>query len=296
MKLPHVAVALLAVSLTVGGLANPARAQLKVPRVSPNASVSQTIGITDLAVTYCRPGVKDRPIWGALVPYGQVWRAGANEATTFTTTHPVTFGGKPLAAGRYELFVLPGTDEWQVILSDTSGQWGAFSYDSTKDVMRVPVKPATLATPQEWMEFSFEDMAPRSLTAGPAATNLVLRWEKLQIAVPVTVDVNGTTLAAMRAAIQGAKPDDWRTPYQAASFCLNSDVALDEGHGWLTKSLAVQENYSNLGLKARYQAKHGQTADAIRTGEAALALAKASKDKPDTSALEKRLAEWKAAK
>ena len=269
-------------------LVPPAHAQLKLPRVSPAATVTQTLGLTDLTVAYSRPGVKGRVIWGGLVPYDAPWRTGANEATRLTVTDPVQFGGKELAAGSYALLTIPGKDEWTVILNSEKDLWGAFQYDSTKDVLRVTVKPAA-AEPQEWMAFSFEDLTPNS-------ANLVLRWEKLRVAVPIVVDVNGKALSTARAAIAAAKADDWRTPYQAAGFCMTNDVALDEGKQWLEKSLAIQQTYANMGLKARWLAKDGKKSDAIKTAEKALELAKAGKDKPDTSALEKLLADWKAAK
>ena len=278
--------ATLAVILVATLLVPPARAQLKLPRVSPAATVTQTIGIADLTVTYCRPGVKGRVIWGGLVPYDAPWRTGANEATRFTATGPIQFGGKELAAGAYSLFTIPGKDEWTVVINSEKDLWGAYEYKPEKDVLRVTVKP-TAAEPQEWMEFSFEDLTPNS-------ANLVLRWEKLRLAVPIVVDANGLTLAGARKAIAAMKSDDWRTPYQAASFCFTNDVAMDEGWKWLEKSLGVQQTWQNLGLQARWQAKQGRKADALKTAEKALEVAKASKDKVDTSALEKLMTEWKA--
>jgi hypothetical protein len=248
--------------------------------------VTQTVGLTDLTVAYSRPGVKGRVIWGGLVPYDQPWRTGANEATRFTTTDPIQFGGKELAAGTYSLFTIPGKDEWIVVINAEKDLWGAFEYKPEKDVMRVTVKP-TAAEPQEWMEFAFEDLTP-------ASANLVLRWEKLRLAVPIVVDVNGKALAGARAAIEAMKSDDWRTPYQAASFCFTNEVAMDEGLKWLEKSLAIQPTYQNLGLQARWQMKQGKKAEAIQTAGKALEAARASKEKVDTSALEKSLAEWKA--
>jgi hypothetical protein len=282
----NLAAAAVAVALAVLTLAPSAHAQLKLPRVSPAATVTQTIGLTDLTVAYSRPGVKSRVIWGGLVPYDQPWRTGANEATRFTTTDAIQFGGKELAAGSYSLFTIPGKDEWTVVINSEKDLWGAYEYKPEKDVLRVTVKPEA-SEPQEWMELSFEDLTPNS-------ANLVLRWEKLRVAVPVVVDANGKALAAARAAIAAAKSDDWRTPYQAANYCFTNDVALEEGAKWLEKSLAVQANYSNLGLQARWQMKDGRKAEAIKTAGKALEAAKASKDKVDTSALEKSLAEWKA--
>ena len=279
-------VGVLAVALATALLAPAAHAQLKLPRVSPAATVTQTIGLTDLTVAYCRPGVKGRVIWGGLVPYDEPWRTGANEATRFTTTDSIQFGGKGLAAGTYSLFTIPGKDEWIVVINAEKDLWGAYEYKPEKDVLRVTVKPAAVE-PQEWMEFSFEDLTPNS-------ANLVLRWEKLRVAVPIVVDANGKTLAGARAAIEAMKSDDWRTPYQAASFCFTNDVAMDEGLKWLEKSLGVQQTWQNLGLQARWQMKQGKKADAIKTAEKALEAAKASKDKVDSSALEKLLEEWKA--
>ena len=285
MQRNRLALSLLASAAVVSAFATIARAELKLPRVSPGATVTQTIGLTDLTVTYSRPGVKNRVIWGGLVPYDTLWRTGANEATTFTTTDPIQFGGQSLPAGGYSLFTIPGKDEWTVIVNSEKNQNGAFNYHKDKDVMRLTVKP-TEAEPQEWMEFSFEDLTPTS-------ANLVLRWEKLRLAVPIVVDANGKALASARKAIASLKSDDWRTPMQAANFCLTNEVAMDEGQKWLEKSLAIQTNYNNLSLQARWQMKLGRKDDAIKTAEKALAAAKASKDKIDTSATEKLLADWK---
>ena len=145
-----------------------------------------------------------------------------------------------------------------MVINSEKDLWGAYEYKPEKDVLRVTVKP-TAAEPQEWMEFTFEDLTPNS-------ANLVLRWEKLRVAVPIVVDVNGKTLAGARAAIAAMKSDDWRTPYQAASFCFTNDVAMDEGLKWLEQSLAIQQTYQNLGLQARWQMKQGKKAERAQDG------------------------------
>lgn len=147
-------------------------------RVSPNASVSQTIGVTEVTVSYGRPGVKGRTIWGELVPYGEVWRTGANEATTISFSKDVTIEGEPLPAGTYALFTIPKEGEWTIVFSKNAQQWGAFDYDAKQDALRVKVKPQP-ASPQEWMSFSFEDLSANGAAA-------VLRWEKL--AVPFKIE------------------------------------------------------------------------------------------------------------
>jgi hypothetical protein len=262
-------------------LASTAVADLKTPRVSPNATVTQTIGLTDFTVTYSRPGVKGRAIWGDLVPYDKPWRTGANDATRFTTSDSITFGGQKLPAGGYSLFTIPGKDEWTVALNSEKDLWGAYDYKPEKDVLRIKVKP-TAAEHQEWMNFTFENLTP---TSG----ELTLRWEKLEVAVPITVNVNDQVLAAARSEID--KPD-WRTPYRAADFTLTNNVAVDEGEKWLQKSLSIQKNYYNLSLLARYHMKAGRKKEAVATAQQAIAAGKASKETVDTAATEKLLAEW----
>src|ERR1044072_7115764 len=156
-----------------------AQAQLRTPRPSQKASVMQTLGVTDLTITYSRPGVKGRKIWGdppagaaagtatpaaararakdaVIVPYGHVWRAGANEATTFTTTDDVLINGQPLKAGTYSLHTIPGPTEWTIIFNGDPGQWGSFTYDEKKDVLRVKAKPQPAAEVQEWLAFQID--------------------------------------------------------------------------------------------------------------------------------------------
>ncbi len=274
-----------AVSTLVAGLAG---AQLRLPRVSPAASLTQTIGTTDLTVTYSRPGVKNRVIWGNLVPYDKPWRTGANEATTFSTTDEIQFGGQKLAAGTYSLFTIPTADEWTVVLNGEKDLWGAFAYKPEKDVLRVAVKP-TPAEPQEWMIFTFEDLTPGS-------ASLVLRWEKLRVAVPITVDVNSKVLADCRSAVAAAKPDDWRTRNSAARWCMDNDQALAEARAWLDQALKIEKNYGTLGTLARLQMKDGKKREAIATAEQAIAAGKAAKPPTDTAQLETLVAEWKAGK
>lgn len=278
---------LCAAAIAVAALAAPAHADLVLPRVSQSATASQTIGVTQLTVTYSRPGVKGRAIWGALVPYGKPWRTGANEATTFTTTDPITVAGQKLPAGTYSFFTVPAPGTWTVIFSRQKDLWGAFSYDSTQDQLRVSATPDTTAPHNEWMWLGFEN-----LSAG--SCDLVLRWEKLRLAVPIAVDVNERVLADCRAAVSAAKPDDWRTPYRAASWTFDAAVAPDQGHAWLERSIGIQANVQNMRLKALWLAKDGKMADAITAGDRAVALGKAANEKDLTPLIEKQVAEWKA--
>ena len=275
-------------TLALAVVAPPLHAELVLPRVSPNATVTQTVGTTDLTVTYSRPGVKGRAIWGALVPYGKPWRTGANDATRFTTTDDITVAGKTLPAGGYSFFTIPTPTEWTIVFNKEKDLWGAFDYKPEQDPLRVTVTPATTAESTEWMRFSFENLTPQS-------ADLVLQWEKLRVAVPITVDVNTKVLANARAEIAAAKADDWRTPYRAASWAFDAGVAKDEASGWLSQSLQREKTYNNLSLRARWLAKDGKKKEAIAAAKEAVAVGKASKDKVDTAATEKLIADWTAA-
>ena len=298
--------------LLVLSAARYAQAQVRVPRPSQKASVMQTVGVTDITITYSRPGVKGRKIWGdppagaptsaatlddarsrakdaPIVPYGHVWRTGANEATIFAVTDDVLINGQKLPAGSYSLHTIPGRDEWTIIFNKDDGQWGSFTYDEKKDALRVKAKPQT-AEMQEWLKYDIDSVAPDS-------AQVVIRWER--VAVPFTVqvaDVNAATLQKARAAIAAAKPDDWRTPLQAANFAFQNESKADDAEAmqWLDASLKVKETFNNMYTKARVLAGEGKTQEAIAAGERALQLGRESK--ADTSDLEKRLADWRAKK
>ncbi len=285
---------------------------IRAPRPSQKASVMQTLGVTDVTITYSRPGVKGRKIWGdppagaaagtatlddararaadaAIVPYGHVWRTGANEATTFTVTDDVLVNGQPLKAGTYSLHTIPGPAEWTIIFNSDPGQWGSFAYDEKKDVLRVKAKPETAAASQEWLAFQIEP-------TGEAAARVNIRWEKLTVPFTVEVkDVPALTLTKMRAAIASAKADDWQTPLQAGNYALNNKGDLAEAMTWAEQSIKVRENFNNLNLKARILAAQGKTAEAVAAGEKALQVGRAANANPQAlAAFEKTLGEWKA--
>ncbi|HVF57872.1 MAG TPA: DUF2911 domain-containing protein [Pyrinomonadaceae bacterium] len=288
-----------------------AQSSIRTPRPSQKASVMQTIGVTDVTITYSRPGVKGRQIWGdapagastgaatlddartraknaPIVPYGHVWRTGANEATLFEVTDNVLVNGQPLPAGRYSLHTIPGRDEWTIIFNKDDGQWGSFTYDEKKDALRVKTKPQTVAENQEWLAYSIDPV-------GETSARVNIRWERLTVPFTVEVrDVKALALEKIRAAVASAKPDDWRTPVQAANYAFQNNDPSDDAEAmrWLEQSIKVKETFGNMYTKARALAAQGKTQEAIAAGERALALGKEAK--ADTSDLEKRLAEWRA--
>jgi hypothetical protein len=197
-----------------------------------------------------------------------------------------------LKAGTYSLHAIPGKDEWTLIFNSDAGQWGSFTYDEKKDVLRVKAKPQTVADNQEWLIYTFDPVTENS-----AQVNL--RWERLRVPFTVEVkDVKGLAVEKMRATVAAAKPDDWRTPLQAANYVFTNELTTnyEEAMQWLDKSLKTKETFGNLYTKARVLAATGKAPDAVATGEKALQIAKAPNSGVDPvtiADLEKRIAEWK---
>lgn len=260
------------------------------PRPSPNAKVQQTVGLTDLSVTYSRPGVKSRVIWGELVPWDKPWRTGANEPNQFTTTDEIMVEGQKLGAGSYSLITIPTADSWTVAFSSQKDLAGAENYDAKNDALRVTVKPVP-AENVERMMFTFDDVTDDAAT-------LNLRWEKLSVPVKITVDTKGKTLASARTAIAAAKPDDWRTPYRAATWAHDAGVAKDEAAQWAAAAHKAKENFQTTGLLARMAQKNGDTKNAVTLMKKSIAFGKADTTlfPGQLSGNEKMLADWTAKK
>ena len=234
-----------ALCFVIVGLGQIASAQsdLKLPDASQAAEVKQRIALTDINVNYHRPLVKGRKIWGGLVPYGKVWRAGANENTTIEFSSPVSVEGKPLDKGTYGLHMIPNQDSCTVIFSKTNTGWGSYSYDQKDDALRVDVKPRPLAENKEALEYEFEDLKPNS-------TAVTLKWEKLGIPFTVSINDADQTLQNIRAQMKGAGQFAWQAPDQAAQFCLTNKTDLDEALRWANLSIQNEERFENLSTKA----------------------------------------------
>jgi hypothetical protein len=273
------------VATVAGGLA--AQQPVKLPRASQHAVLTQTIGLTDMTIVYSRPGAKSRKVFGELVPLGQVWRTGANEATTISFSEPVTINGQKLAAGSYSLHSIPGSDSWTLIFNSVDKQWGSFTYDQTKDALRVQAKPTT-APFTEWFTVEVPSLSTDEAT-------VALRWETTQVAFVVGTDTTNSVLANLRAAIAAAKPDDWRTSMRAAQFAFDNKVAGDSAAGWLEQSVKANENINNLYLKARMTAAAGHRDEAIRIAQQAIGKA-TDKDKDEVAEIQKNIDRWKAGK
>ncbi len=272
----------LSCSLILCCLVGAARADLELPRPSPFAKVSQTVGYTDITVDYSSPGVKGRKIWGNVVPYDKLWRAGANNPTKVTFSRDVTFGSKPLAAGSYALFVIPTKGAWTVILNKKVDQPGTgAAYNQADDALRVSITPKA-APMRERLAYLVTDFTDDKAM-------LDLEWEKVRLSIPVGLD----TAKQAQAAIDGAVDNVWRTYANAARYMLETKKDYATGMKYVDQSLALKEDWFNVWIKAELQAAQGHYAEARTTGQKAYDLGTKSPMFFLEAEIKKTLADWK---
>ena len=265
-----------AFSLLVTGLLAqaPAPTPPQIPQPSPTATLKQRVGITDIEITYSRPGLTGRKAFGmregkSIEAWGEVWRVGANNATRVTFSTPVKVGGTEVPAGTYGLFAQLGEMEWTVILSKMSKTWGAYAYDAKDDVVRVPVKVQKLTEPVETFTIDLNDIRDESAT-------LNLLWENTRVAVPLAFDVVGPVSAQIEAYMAS---DAAKKPYlNAAMFYLDHHLDLTKALAWADAAIAAQpDGYYIIYRKAKIQAAMGDKAGAIATANKSMEMAKADK-------------------
>jgi hypothetical protein len=256
----------------------------RIPQLSPAAREDLTIGTTDVSIVYHRPGVKGRVIWGGLVPYGEVWRLGANDATTISFSTPVQVEGHDVPAGTYALFAIPGRETWTLILNKEARQWGAYFYKPAEDLLRFEVKPRP-GPDIEWMDFSLTPDGTDDAVAEMA-------WEKLRVPFRIHADVDRIVWTDLDAALAG-KPDAgvYLTAY---NYALRTGKRLDEAMTWVDRSLALQDSFWGHEAKARLLELQGKRAEALEHLDRAMALARGKAPQGYIDGLAKLEEEWKA--
>lgn len=238
---------------------------LRLPAASPKATVTQTVGLTDVTVRYSRPAVAGRKVWGGLVPFGEVWRTGADENTTLTFSTPVTVGGKTLPAGTYGLHTIPGEKEWTVILSTEAAAWGSYSYDAKEDAVRFTALPRQ-GPLEERLLFTLADPTERSVA-------VTLAWEKLRLSFPVEVDTKTVVLASLREQLRGQPRFGWQGWNEAAAWCVRNDTALEQAEEWVDRSIRMNRSFTNQSTKAALLERKGDAKGAAELRGKALELA-----------------------
>lgn len=264
LRARSLALAVVAVA-TVAGTAAAQGPALTLPQPSPAATVSQRVGITDITITYHRPAVNKREVWGKLVPWNEVWRAGANENTVITFSSPVNVGGHQLAAGSYGLHMIPTAQNWTVIFNREAKAWGSFFYDASEDAARVPVTPSPGAF-QERLLYTMDDPSDTSVVA-------TLRWEKIAVPIRIDVDTPAVVAASLREELRGLAGFNWQRFAQAAQWCAQNNVNMDEAGQWAERAVGMQQNFTTLRAKADVIEKQGNAAAAGELRTKALTLA-----------------------
>ena len=277
--------ALLAVSLSAQD--KPAPVRLAPLRVSPASTVTQEIGISKIELSYSRPAVKGRKIWGGLVPFGEVWRTGANNATAITFSHAAKVAGKDVPAGSYGLFAIPGEKTWTLILNKKAKQWGAYDYKKEEDQLRWEVTPQAGAF-LEYLEF-------RVLPVDPGNAMVELGWEKLRVSFPVAFDTTAIYWSQLEDTLKKAPDSDWVPWFQAARYCQEQGIEPQKALAWIEKSLKIGENFQNHEIAARIYRNAKRLPEALSHLQKAIDLSRGKAPKDYTENLEKELATWKAA-
>ncbi|TDQ06986.1 DUF2911 domain-containing protein [Pedobacter metabolipauper] len=241
---------------------------VKMPQASTSQTITQNFGLGKITLNYSRPNTKGRKIFGALEPYGTVWRTGANSATMITFTEAVKIEGKDLPAGEYGLFTIPGKDEWAVIINKGAKQWGAYEYKESEDVLRVTVKAAKLKEKVETFTIQFTDVYPTT-------AKLQLMWENTGITLNLTTDVDTKVMASIDEAMKGDK----KPYFQAAQYYFENGKDINKALEWASAAETADPKATYIKLwKARIQLKMGDKAGAVATSESGLKLATETKN------------------
>ncbi len=240
---------------------------VEYPAPSPASTLKQRVGLTDVEIVYSRPSMRGRKIFGAMIPYGEVWRTGANAATRISFSTDVTLQGAALAAGEYELFTIPGEAEWTIIAQKLpeKASWGAYSYKKENDTVRVTAKPATLASPIETFAFGTADLRDTGAT-------LYLMWENTLVPLKLEVDTVGMLVPRIEAAIAAGGPKTWNFYYGAAALLYDNGGDLKQSLAWVDEALKLRGDYPPpLLLRVRLLAKLGRDAEAKSAAEKVVA-------------------------
>ena len=243
----------------------PAAPKLNFPEASPAATVTQHVGLTDIQVNYARPGAKGRKVFGGLVPYGKVWRTGANTATKISFSTPVKLNGTEVAAGTYELFTIPGTTDWTVIIHKNMSQWGAYAYDEKNDVARIKATAVAVPAATESLDISFNDLRDESAT-------LNIAWENTRVPVALTVDVKSTLVPQIEAVM--ASGGDKLPYFPAAMYYFENNIDLKKAAAWMDAAIAAQPDQMwMIYRKGLIHAKMGDNAGARAAAMKSMELA-----------------------
>lgn len=255
--------------------------QIQMPQASPTATISQKIGLTDVSIEYSRPSTKGRKIFGELVPFGEVWRTGANAATILNFKNEAKVEGNIVPAGSYALYSIPGKTEWTIILSKNTKLWGAVGYDAADDLVRFKVKPGKTDQKYETMEINFVDMTYTGAT-------IAIKWENTRVKFRIETEVDSIVMAEIKALVIDKEAENPGLLYQSANYYYINNKDMNQAYEWITKSVSEDPKYWTMHLKAKIELALGKKKEAIDSATKSMEMAKEAKN-PDYVSLNERL-------
>lgn len=255
--------------------------QIQMPQASPSANISQKIGLTDVSIEYSRPSMRGRKIFGELVPYGEVWRTGANAATIITFKTEVKIEGNNVPAGVYALYAIPGKNEWTIILSSNTKLWGAVGYNQEDDFLRFKVKPGKTGQKYETMEINFVDITD-------TGTSVAIKWENTRVKFRIETEVDSIVMAQIKELVLDQEPENPGLYYQAANYYFTNNKDMNQAFDWINKSVSSDPKYWTVHLKAKIELALGKKKEAIESAQKSMEMAREAKN-PDYVGLNERL-------
>ena len=260
-------------------------AQIKTPQASPKAIIKQTVGLTDVEVVYSRPGARGRAVFGNLVPFGKVWRTGANENTIISFSDDVVIDGKTLKKGKYALYTIPKIESWEVIFYSTTDNWGLpENWNENNVALKTTVKEDALPTPVETLTIGINGLDPNF-------AYLEIAWENSHVALKFEVPTQKTATASIQKALGGPTSNDY---FAAAQYLFQSNGNISDARTYVDKALdmSTDKPYFISRLKSLIQAKQGDKAGAIETAKTSLAAAEAANNQDYVKMNKDSIAEW----
>lgn len=261
-----------------------ATAQVETPQPSPESTIQQKVGLTDFTVNYSRPSVKGREVFGGLVPYGEIWRTGANGSTDIEFTTDIKFNGKEVKAGKYSIYTVPNKDAWKVMLYKNTELWGApgDKFNQEDVAVETTVKPRKNSAVESFT-IGFDHLRNNS-------AHLTMAWDDVLVAVPVEVDARTLVDKSIEKTLAGPGANDY---FNAAKYYFEEDLDLDKAHKWVSKAIELRPDaFWMMKVKSEIEAKQGKYKTALKTARASLKLAEKAKYKPYIKMNKENIAKW----
>ncbi len=260
--------------------------QIKTPAASPRISITQTVGLSEIGLEYSRPSVKGRKIFAAdgLVPYGKMWRTGANASTKIEFNEDAMINGKPVPKGKYALYTIPGATEWTIVLHKNLSYWGVGQdYMASEDLMRFTVKPTKTDHFMETLDIGINNI-------GSDVAHLVIRWENTEVEFPINVEVDKRVMSNIKTAMEGTSRSDY---YTAARYYYDNEKDLSQALGWIRKANELDSKYYQLRLQSEIEAKLGDYASAVKTASTAKEASAKAGNQEYVKIITDNMAMWK---